>query len=153
MARLARRSSVSEDGGELLSSHRATARSARLRHSNNRASPSPSPSSSSDKENHESTLVSNRRSDGKLNAMAPKLSSSTSADAGTSHSSKKRRLGERNAPISQIAFRKELDEIDDTKYYDPDQPLEERQANRKGYRDSSKFLAGEFEYYRSQMQN
>ena len=70
-----------------------------------------------------------------------------SADAGASQSTKRRRLGERNAPISQVAFQKEQGEIDNTAYYDPDQAMEERRETRKSYRDLSKILVGELELH------
>ena len=144
MARLARRSSVSENSRELPLSLRATRREARLPLANNRTSQSPPASSSSDKENHGTSLKFNRQPDRKLNQMPRKL---PTAEAETPQSSKRRRLGERSVPISQVAFRKELDEIDNTEYYDPDQSMEQRRETRKEYRDTGKILIGEFEQY------
>ena len=147
MARLVRQLSISVDQHKPSSSQRATAHTGRPQLISNPASPSPSPliSFPSDKENHESTLTSNGKAGGKLKAMPRKTPGS--ADVGSSQSSKRRKLGERNAPISQVAFQKELDEIENTAYYDPDQPMEERRITRKRYRDLSKNLAGELEYH------
>ena len=74
----------------------------------------------------------------------PKMPTPSSVEPGTPHANKRRRLGERDAPnnVSQAVFQRELDEVDDTKYYDPDQPIEERRIVRKGIRDLFRELAG-----------
>ena len=76
--------------------------------------------------------------------MAPiEIPTPTSGDSDTSRSNKRRRLGERDAPnATQLAHQRQLEEAVDTKYYDPDQSIEERRAIRKGLRDLTKELHG-----------
>lgn len=62
------------------------------------------------------------------------------------HMNKRRKLSERDAPnASQIAHERELKELGNSQFYDPDQDMDERRAVRKGIRDLSKELAGENE--------
>lgn len=108
-------------------------------------SPSPAASFSSDKENHSATPGPTRRAGRRASAMSPqKLPTPTSAEPPSPRSSKRRRLGERDAPNqSQIAHETELQESGSAQFYDPDQSMEERRAVRKGIRDLSKELNGE----------
>ena len=64
----------------------------------------------------------------------------------TDRSNKKRKLADRdvnNAPnATQVTHRQQLDDAADSRYYDPDQSMEERRAVRKEYRDLSRDLTG-----------
>lgn len=63
----------------------------------------------------------------------------------TPRASKRRRLGEEQAAgavPSQVAHERELEQICDTKYYDPDQKIEERRVVRKGIRDLARNMNG-----------
>lgn len=108
-------------------------------------SPSPPASFSSDKENHTGVLESARQISRRPSAMSSqKLLTPTSAEPPSPRSSKRRRLGERDAPNpSQRAHERELQESGNAQYYDPDQSMEERRAVRKEIRDLSKELNGE----------
>ncbi|KAL8974095.1 MAG: hypothetical protein Q9197_001663 [Variospora fuerteventurae] len=101
-------------------------------------SPSPAASFSSDKENHSSAT----RANGKPKTMQPpKLPTPASAEDATPRAAKRRKLGERGVPnASQVAHEKELDNLGHSKFYDPNQSMEERRAVRKGIRDLSKEL-------------
>ena len=145
MARLARRPS-SEQDNQVHSSARVVASRQRLsRPPINSASLSPSPAASfsSDKENHNASgnlALQNGKSKQK---QSPKPLTPTSAEPGTPYANKRRRLGERDAPnTSQVSYGRELSEMEDTTYYDPDQPMEERRAVRKGIRDLARGLTG-----------
>ena len=146
MARLARRPSPEEDDQANSSARSAVTRQRSGRPSVNPGSLSPSPSASfsSDKENRSSSGNSGLQTNGKSRAMPPpKLPTPSSAEPGTPHANKRRRLTERDAPnASQMAYQRELREINDTTYYDPDQPMEERRAVRKGIRDLARGLTG-----------
>lgn len=79
--------------------------------------------------------------------MAPpsKLPTTGSEEPTSGRASKRRRLGERDAPNeTQAAHQKRLDEAGDRSVYDPDQTIEERRAIRKEYRDLSRELTGAF---------
>lgn len=104
-------------------------------------SPSPVASFSSDKENHRIR----RNTHGKPKAIpASKLPTPGSAEPTPAHSSKRRRLGERDASQSSAAeSQHEISGVEDTRYYDPDQPMEERRYIRRGYRDLVRELVGE----------
>lgn len=148
MARLAPRASAEEDDHDDIHSVRsASTRQRPSRPSVNPGSLSPSPAASfsSDKENREASASTSRQANGKSRTMPPpKMPTPSSVEPPTPHANKRRRLGERDAPnnASQIAHQRELDEIDDTKFYDPDQPIEERRVVRKGIRDLFRELAG-----------
>lgn len=148
MARLTRRLSPEADDQEDIQSSPSTStrqRPSRPSINPGPLSPSPAASFSSDKENREASASTGRQTNGKSRAMPPpNMPTPTSVDPGTTHTNKRRRLGERDAPnnASQVAFRRGLDEVDDTKYYDPDQPIEERRIVRKGIRDLFRELAG-----------
>ena len=149
MARLARRSSPEANDQEDIQLSRSTStrqRPGRPSANPGSLSPSPAASFSSDKENREVSASKGRQTNGKSRAMPPppKMPTPTSVEPGTPHANKRRRLGERGAPnnASQVALQRDLDEIDDTKYYDPDQPIEERRIVRKGIRDLVRELAG-----------
>lgn len=108
-------------------------------------SPSPAASFSSDKENRGSASESAaHQANGKSKAMGPpKLPTPASAEALSPRANKRRRLGERAAPnASQMAHERELRELGNTQFYDPDQDMDERRAVRKGLRDLSKELTG-----------
>ncbi|KAL8652046.1 MAG: hypothetical protein Q9210_002916 [Variospora velana] len=105
-------------------------------------SPSPAASFSSDKENHSSATGLSRSTNGKPKTMQPpKLPTPASAEDVTPRAAKRRKLGERGVPnASQVAHEKELDNLGHSKFYDPNQSMEERRAVRKGIRDLSKEL-------------
>lgn len=146
MARSARLS-PEEDGEENLQATSASTRQRSSRHApNNLASLSPSPAASfsSDKENRQDTANASRQANAKTRAMPPpELPTPTSADSDTSRSNKRRRLGERDAPnATQLAHQRQLEGAVDTRYYDPDQSIEERRVIRKGLRELTKELHG-----------
>lgn len=73
----------------------------------------------------------------------PEVPTPTSVDSDTSRANKRRRLGERDAPnATQLAHQRQLEGAVDTRYYDPDQSIEERRVIRKGLRDLTKELHG-----------
>lgn len=146
MARSARLS-PEEDGEDNLQAASASTRQRSRRHApNNPASLSPSPAASfsSDKENRRDTANSSRQANSKAKAMAPpEIPTPPSGDSDASRSNKRRRLGERDAPnATQLAHQRQLEEAVDTRYYDPDQSIEERRVIRKGLRDLTKELHG-----------
>ena len=109
-------------------------------------SPSPAASFSSDKENREAAV---RKGNGKSKAMPPpKLPTPALGDSEAPRTNRKRKLAERDAPT---AHERELDEVGDTQYYDPDQSMDERRAIRKGFRDLSRELTGEDPHHISQL--
>ena len=56
---------------------------------------------------------------------------------------KKRKLVESEPPnASQAAYQKQLAQAEDTRYYDPNQSMEERRAVRKEYRELARDLTG-----------
>ena len=58
-------------------------------------------------------------------------------------SNKRRKLGDRSVlEPSQAAFQRVREGYDNKRYYDPDQPMAERRAVRKGIRDLAKDLTG-----------
>ena len=104
---------------------------------------SPAASFSSDKENRSAATP--RPNNAKSRAMAPpsKLPTPASEESTSARASKRRKLGERDAPNAiQAAHQKRLDEAGDPSVYDPDQTIEERRAIRKEYRDLSRELTG-----------
>lgn len=107
-------------------------------------SPSPAESFSSDKENRQSAKESSHQANGKSKAMAPpKIPRSASMEPLSPRANKRRRLSERGAPnASQMAHERELRELGNIQFYDPDQDMDERRAVRKGIRDLSKELTG-----------
>ena len=109
-------------------------------------SPSPAASFSSDKENREDVADMSRQ--GKGNDRAPPLSkfpTPTSVEPATPRTNKRRRLEDRDVPMSsQAVHQRELEEAADTQYYDPDQAPEERRAVRKALRDLTRDLNGMF---------
>ena len=107
-------------------------------------SPSPAASFSSDKENRQGQADRTRPNNGKAKSMAPpSIPTPSSANLDSPRSSKKRKLGERNAPnASQSAHERQLAEVGDRRFYDPDQSMDERRAVRKDFRDLSRELTG-----------
>lgn len=108
----------------------------------NSLSPSPAASFSSDKENRQVQADEARHNNGKAKNMPPpQMPTPSSANYNSSRSSKKRKLGERNAPnASQTVHERELAEVGDRRFYDPDQSMDERRAVRKDFRDLSREL-------------
>lgn len=144
MARLANISRPDEEDGDVHPSS-AMARPRRTRGTNlDSLSPSPAASFSSDKENRESASESSHQANAKSKAMAPpKIPTSASVDPLSPRANKRRRLGERGAPnASQMAHERELRELGNTQFYDPEQNMDERRAVRKEIRDLSKELTG-----------
>ena len=125
-----------------------TAESTRQRHGRvnlNSLSPSPAASFSSDKENRQAQAEKTQRNNDKERDMPPppQMSTPSFTNYQSPRSSKKRKLGERNAPnASQTAHERELAEVGDRRFYDPDQSMEERRALRKDLRDLSRELTG-----------
>ena len=73
----------------------------------------------------------------------PKNLASTLVEPLSPRGNKRRRLSERSAPnASQMAHERELRELGNTQFYDPEQDMDERRAVRKGIRDLSKELTG-----------
>ncbi|KAI9719586.1 MAG: hypothetical protein M1812_003357 [Candelaria pacifica] len=106
-------------------------------------SPSPAASFSSDKENQSSTTSSSRQNKGKGRDTAmgpPKLPTPVSDSANTPRTNKRRRLGEHAPLASQVAYEREMEEVADTAFYDPDQSMEQRRAIRKELRDLTRDL-------------
>lgn len=107
-------------------------------------SPSPAASFSSDKENREASPEMSRS--GKNKARGPpasKLPTPASAEDSTPRTNKRRRLEDRDARTgTQAVHERELEEVADTQYYDPDQDMDQRRAVRKGLRDLTRDLNG-----------
>ncbi len=120
--------------------------STRQRHERvNLSSLSPSPAASSDKENRQTKADDKTRqnTDRAKNMPPPQIPSSSSANYDPPRSSKKRKLGERNVPnASQTVHERELADVGDRRFYDPDQSMDERRAVRKDFRDLSRELTG-----------
>lgn len=123
----------------------AATRPRRTRVANQPSQPhSPARSFSSDKENQEAASDSSRLASAKSRAMPPpNLPTPTSAEPSSSRPSKRRRLSERDVPnASQVAHERELRQLGNIEFYDPDQDMDERRAVRKGIRDLSHELTG-----------
>ena len=150
MARLTRRETPDDDDeDETLSRFTASTRETSRRRPQNVGSLSPSPAASfsSDKENHGQISKQTRSSNGETKAMLPPKLPTPPSGEGSAHSNKRRKLGERNAPnASQIAFQESLKSIENTDLYDPEQPMEERRAVRRGIRDLGRDLNGKLSY-------
>lgn len=145
MARRAKLSTRRNEDGESqenLESRRQTPGRVNL----NSLSPSPAASFSSDKENRQAQADEARQNNGKaINMPPPQMPTSSSANHDSPRSSKKRKLGERNAPnASQTAHERELAKVGDRRFYDPDQSMDERRAVRKDFRDLSRELTGTY---------
>lgn len=147
MARLANISSSVEENNANHGTETASSMRQRQRRTPRHAaslSPSPVASFSSDKENREAVPDVSRQGKGKARAPAPsKLPTPTSAEPATPRTNKRRRLEDRDVPMSsQAVHQRELEEAADTQYYDPDQAPEERRAVRKALRDLTRDLNG-----------
>ena len=142
MARLAVLSQ-SEEADEARVTPNPRTRSGRVSHLGS-LSPSPTTSFSSDKENRALAGQAPQEINGKSRAMAPpKLPTPVSAEPASPRASKRRRLGERDAPnASQVAHERELQDLGNAQFYDPDQSMDERRAVRKGIRELAKELNG-----------
>ena len=102
-------------------------------------SPSPTASFSSDKENRSIAGASARQKE-KSASMAPPQHPTPESSG---HPNKKRKLGQReNINASQAAYQKQLAQAEDTRYYDPNQSIEERRIVRKEYRELARDLLG-----------
>lgn len=137
--------SLSDEEDEDIQTSSAALRSRRTRGANlGSLSPSPAASFSSDKENRQSASESSHQANGKSKAMAPpKIPTSGSGDPLSPRGNKRRRLSERGATsASQVAHERELKELGNLQFYDPEQNMDERRAVRKGIRDLSKELTG-----------
>lgn len=141
MARLARLSKDQNGDREVRATSNAVPRGQR-RVSLESLSPSPAASFSSDKENRQAETETSRQSKGKARAMEPPYLPTPETDA--PRSNKRRKLSEREAPnTTQTTHAKQLADVADTDYYDPEQSIVERRAVRKDFRDLSKELTGE----------
>ncbi|MCJ1268726.1 nuclear protein [Lobaria immixta] len=143
MVRRTNRSLSDEEEDEDVQMSSAMLRPRRTRGANlGSLSPSPAESFSSDKENRQSAKESSHQANGKSKAMAPpKMPRSASMEPLSPRANKRRRLSERGAPnASQMAHERELRELGNIQFYDPDQDMDERRAVRKGIRDLSKEL-------------
>lgn len=140
MARLNKQRLLDEDGDEEIKVRTPTTRQHADDRPQGELSPSPAASFSSDKENRGTPL---NRTDSSKSMAPPRLPTPHSPKTSTLHTSKRRRLGERDVPnASQAAYQRELDYVADTQYYDPEQPPEERRAVRQGIRDLARELTG-----------
>ena len=110
----------------------------------NSLSPSPAASFSSDKENRRAQTSDSQQNINKAKNMPPpQMPIPSSANCDVPRSNRKRKLGERNAlNASQTAHERELVEVGDRRFYDPDQSMDERRAVRKDFRDLSRELTG-----------
>lgn len=110
----------------------------------NSLSPSPAASFSSNKENQQVQADDTRQiMDRAKNMPSPQMPTASSANYDLPRSSRKRKLGERNVPnASQTAHERELADVGDRRFYDPDQSMDERRAVRKDFRDLSRELTG-----------
>ena len=110
----------------------------------NSLSPSPAASFSSDKENQQAQADATRQNMDKTKDMPPPhIPTSSPVNYNGLRSGKKRKLGERDVPnASQTAHERELDDVGDRRFYDPDQSMDERRAVRKDFRDLSRELTG-----------
>ena len=110
----------------------------------NSLSPSPAASFSSDKENRQVQADDTRQNmDRAKNMPPPQMPTASSANYDLPRCSRKRKLGERNAPnASQTTHERELADVGDRRFYDPDQSMDERRAVRKDFRDLSRELTG-----------
>ena len=146
---MARRANISFSEDEDEGDFQSTSCRQRIKPGQNLNSPSPSPavSFSSDKENRQSTSRTSRPANGKAKAMPlSRPSESRLLETSTPRAAKRRRLGERNGQnASQLAHEQELDNLAQkghTKFYDPNQSMDERRAVRKGIRELAKELTG-----------
>lgn len=143
---MARRANLSTGRHEQEEAQR-NAESTRQGHervNSNSMSPSPAASFSSDKENRQVQADEARYNDIKAKSMLPpQMPTPSSASHDSPRSSKKRKLGDRNATnASQTAHERELAEVGDRRFYDPEQSMDERRAVRKDFRDLSRELTG-----------
>ena len=108
-----------------------------------RSSPSLSSPFASDKENRRSTRVHPSHAE-KRRRSPQTISSQNMSSLRGDASSKRRRLTERGlaATDSKTAHKRQLQLVNDTDFYDPDQDPEERRAVRKGLRDLARDLNG-----------
>lgn len=143
MARIANFSADEVDDGVTPSTATSTRRR-QPRVSMKSLSPSPAASFSSDKENLRAQADPSRHNTSKTRNMPPpQLPSPSSADLETPRSTKRRKLGERDAPnASQTVHERKLAETGDKRFYDPDQSIDERRAVRKDFRHLSRELTG-----------
>ncbi|MCJ1286145.1 nuclear protein [Xylographa opegraphella] len=143
MARL-KRPSIPEDQEEEFPSQAESSTRQAARRSQNPGSLSPSPAASfsSDKENRAVSAQSSRNAPGKTRTMPPpRLPTPGSVEPIPPQTNKRRRLGERDAPNRSQSLQQDgVDPDQDLRYYDPDQPMEERRHIRKGYRDLAREL-------------
>ena len=134
MTRLTKRRTPDDDEYDDASSQGSAFPNQQAKRSNYQTSheSSPSASFSSDKENRASSL---RRTLEK--GKAP-----LSAQEGPN---KRRKLSEGSAlEPSQAAFQRVKEGVDNKRFYDPEQPLSERRAVRKGIRDLAKELSSKY---------
>ena len=155
MARLAQRSSEAEHDDELrpLQQSSAARRQGRrqAQATTGALSPSPDVSFSSDKENRTAARAGQHQEQSKDKTAAARSGLPTPPANPTnvvmsSRSNKRRRLGEHDTEQQSTQIdrsqcpKSEL--RDPQKYYDPDQPLEERRVLRKNLRELSRQLIG-----------
>ena len=145
---MARRANMStardEDEDEETQTNPVSTRQRHGRVYMNSLSPSPASSFSSDKENRQSQADNTQQHTERAKNMPPPQISTTSlASHDLPRSSKKRKFGERNAPnASQTAHERQLAEVGDRRFYDPEQSMDERRAVRRDLRDLSRELTG-----------
>jgi len=142
MARLAKRSSPDDDEE---SDNSTSTRQPPHRRSDKPGSLSPSPATSfsSDKENQSESAQRTRDPNGKAGTMGPPTLPTSCSGESATHSNKRRRLGDRDAPnASQALLREQLSKVEDLQYYDPDQPMDERRLYRKKMRELTRELHG-----------
>ena len=105
-------------------------------------SPSPAASFSSDKENRPAAESARAPQRAKNKTMGPPQT--PASDRATPRQNLKRKLGDRDAPANatQAMHQRQLDDVGDTDFYDPEQSMEQRRALRRDYRDLSRELTG-----------
>ncbi|KAL2357938.1 Nse4 C-terminal-domain-containing protein [Cryomyces antarcticus] len=114
-------------------------------------SPSPSGSQGSDKENQTGPSSRTASDTGEGRMGPPKLPTPTSESATTPRMNKRRRTGERAmTPSRAMSEASRGERTEDQKWYDPDQPEEERrEAKRESRHIERKFQENRDEYLRS----
>ena len=140
MARRARLSNNEDEDG-VTSNNVGAARKGQGRVNVESLSPSPAASFSSDKENRQTPAGNSRQEKGKARSMGPPQLPTPETEA--PRSNKRRKLSQCEAlNATQTTHARQLADVADTDYYDPEQSIEERRAVRKDFRDLSRELTG-----------
>lgn len=143
MARRAKLSTARDgDESEQTQTNLESTRQRHGRVNMNSLSPSPASSFSSDKENRQARAEDTQQNiESAKNMPPPQIATASPASHNLPRSSRKRKLGERNAAnASQTAYERQLAEVGDRRFYDPEQSMDERRAVRRDFRDLSREL-------------